>query len=178
MDMHYFSYGSNMSERRLKARAPSARKIGVGALDGHQLRFHKVGRVDASAKCDARETGEPGHRVHGVVFDLPLAEKRDLDRREGVGRGYLEKLVCIRLIDGSTVEAFTYIATAIDPNLKPFDWYRMHVLIGARENRLPESYIRLIEAVEWSPDPDPARRQRELSIYDHSLLAGLLGGRR
>lgn len=47
-----FSYGSNMSQRRLKARVPSARFIAVAERPDHRLRFHKSAG-DGSAKCNA-----------------------------------------------------------------------------------------------------------------------------
>ncbi len=53
--MLYFSYGSNMSSRRLLSRVPSARFITSASLPGHALHFHKKG-LDGSAKCDAYET--------------------------------------------------------------------------------------------------------------------------
>jgi len=69
------------------------------------------------------------------------------------------------LNDGSTIEAFTYYATNIDPELKPLDWYREHVLRGARENELPIEYIHSIEILEFDEDSDAERRDKELSIY-------------
>lgn len=53
--MKYFAYGSNMSLLRLWQRVPSAVRIGVFTLQGHQLRFHKLGK-DGSGKCDAYQT--------------------------------------------------------------------------------------------------------------------------
>jgi hypothetical protein len=47
----------------------------------------------------------------------------------------------------------------------PLDWYREHVLRGARENNLPGAYIRSIEAIEAMADDDAIRREKELSIY-------------
>lgn len=163
--MYYFAYGSNMSIKRLRSRARSASKVGIGFLEMHLLKFHKVGRIDGSAKCDACETGVPGHRVHGVVFDIAGRDKPVLAREEGVGCGYAEKVVSIMLNDGTTIEAFTYYATIIDPALRPFDWYAEHVIIGARESELPEDYIQYIESIECDKDPDDERRERELSIY-------------
>ncbi len=101
--------------------------------------------------------------VHGVVFTLSAREKNVLDRVEGSGYGV--KDVRIKLEQGGIIEAYTYYATRIDPALKPLDWYLEHVLTGARENRLPESYIRLIESFEACEDQDRARRHVELSIY-------------
>ena len=162
--MYYFSYGSNMSSRRLRARTPSAQRIGIGVLEEHRLVFHKSGR-DASAKCDAHHSGDPGHFVIGVLYEIHAEEKPILDKVEGLGSGYEIKDVLIRLDDGSLVEAFTYYATCIDADLKPFDWYREHVIIGAKENALPEEYVQIIEAIDFIKDYDSERRTRELSIY-------------
>jgi len=151
--MNYFSYGSNMSIRRLRVRVPSASRLGVGVLRRHELKFHKVSTNDGSAKCDALATGNPDHLIHGVVYHIPEDEKLHLDLVEGLGFGYEQK------------PAFCYCATAIDPELKPFDWYKEHVLKGARENNLPEAYVLAIESVESVWDSDSVRHERELSIY-------------
>ena len=163
--LYYFSYGSNMSIRRLLARVPSATKVGTGILERHELRFHKKSHKDGSAKCDACNTGNLAHYVHGVLFDISYEEKSVLDRIEGKGYGYEQKDVVIRLNSGSVIEAFTYYATHIDPALKPLDWYKAHVLTGARENALPEDYVCAIEAIDSVEDIDFERRDRELSIY-------------
>jgi gamma-glutamylcyclotransferase len=162
--MYYFSYGSNMSLKRLRARTPSVMRIESGLLEEHQLVFHKSGR-DVSAKCDAYYTGDPEHFVIGVLYEIHPEEKPILDKVEGLGAGYEIKDVSIKLDDGSSTEAFTYCATHIDADLKPFDWYREHVLVGAKENSLPEDYIQAIEAIEFIKDKDTERRARELSIY-------------
>ncbi|TDX97775.1 gamma-glutamylcyclotransferase family protein [Thiohalophilus thiocyanatoxydans] len=163
--MYYFAYGSNMSSRRIQARSPSAAKLNTAVLTGHRLAFHKISDNDGTAKCDACETGEPEDCVHGVVFAIVEQDKPALDRAEGLGRGYAEKVVQVRLTDGEVVEAITYYAIRTDPALKPLDWYKSHVLRGAREHGLPEAYIRAIESVEHIEDTDGKRRERELSIY-------------
>jgi hypothetical protein len=163
--MNYFSYGSNMSIRRLRVRVPSASRLGVGVLRRHELKFHKVSTNDGSAKCDALATGNPDHLIHGVVYHIPEDEKPHLDLAEGLGFGYEQKDILIEMQDGAAVPAFCYCATAIDPELKPFDWYKEHVLKGARENNLPEAYVLAIESVESVWDSDSVRHERELSIY-------------
>ncbi|WP_417565753.1 gamma-glutamylcyclotransferase family protein [Marinobacter sp.] len=161
-----FCYGSNMSQQRLQARVPSARFVAVAELPSHRLRFHKSAG-DGSAKCDAEETGNPADRVTGVVYEIADAEKADLDRHEALGFGYDEKQVELRTERGG-LQAWMYFATRINKALKPFHWYKDHVLIGARENGLPAGYIAQIEAVESIDDPKPERHERELSIYSHS----------
>lgn len=158
-----FCYGSNMSQRRLQARVPSARLVAVAELPAHRLRFHKSAS-DGSAKCDAEETGNPEDRVIGVVYEVADAEKPDLDRHEALGFGYDEKQVELRT-GGGNLHAWMYYATRINNSLKPFHWYKDHVLIGARENGLPADYIARIEAVESIDDPKPERHALELSIY-------------
>lgn len=153
-----------MSSLRLTDRVPSAGFVSIGKLAAHQLRFHKIG-MDGSSKCDAEHTGCPNHFVWGAVFEIPVSEKAVLDRYEGLGCGYGEKSVAVRLEKGELVEAATYYALRTDPGLKPFHWYKEHVLRGARENGLPEDYIAVIESVASIADPDHERHERELSIY-------------
>ena len=85
--MKYFAYGSNMSLARLQQRTPEVRRLSSCVLPGHSLRFHKAGR-DGSGKCDAFLTGNPRDRVMGALFELCPEQKPDLDRVEGLGRGY------------------------------------------------------------------------------------------
>ncbi len=162
--MLYFSYGSNMSVKRLKDRVPSAEAKYVATLKGHELRFHKKG-MDGSGKCDAHETNNPAHSVIGVVFEIPEMEKPRLDAEEGLGRGYGEKLVTITTQAGDTLTAVTYYATSIDSNLKPYQWYLHHVLTGAEEHGLPEDYVKNIRSISSIADPKPERHDREMAIY-------------
>lgn len=158
-----FTYGSNMSQRRLKARVPSARFVALAELPAHRLRFHKSAR-DGSAKCNAEETGNSEDRVIGVIYEIAVAEKPDLDRHEALGFGYDEKQVKLKTRKG-VLHAWMYYATRIDNSLKPFHWYKDHVLIGARENGIPADYIAQTEAVDSVDDPKPERHAWELSIY-------------
>ena len=162
--LYYFSYGSNMSSKRLGLRV-SASFVCTASLKGHGLRYHKVSK-DGSGKCDIFETGKEQDIVHGVVFTIDDAQKVDLDRYEGLGYGYEEKTVTlVRRDNGQPLLAITYYATIINPALKPFDWYREHVLIGAREFGLSEDYVRTFLDVECEVDDDVPRREKELSIY-------------
>lgn len=160
-----FAYGSNLSICRLQARLASARFVAVATLTEHRLMFHKRSRVDGSAKCDAWFTGEARDRVYGMVAAIEEEEKPRLDAIEGLGLGYEEKQVSVLTDRGETLEAQMYFATDIKNGLLPFDWYRQHVLIGAREHRLPADYVAMIESVRVKADPDPRRYRRELSVY-------------
>jgi len=162
--MLYFAYGSNLSTARLIYRVPSATLVMTGRLDQHRLRFHKVGR-DGSAKCDACFTGLSEDYVLGALYRIDPAHKKYLDQAEGLGNGYEIKQVTVRPLSGDQVQAFTYYATKTAPDIKPFHWYREHVLCGAREHCFPEEYIRRIENVVTVADRNLQRQELEMRIY-------------
>jgi hypothetical protein len=163
--MLYFSYGSNMSSRRLLKRVSCARFVTTAVLQGHQLRFHKRGR-DGSAKCDAFETKGGNQAVRGVIYAIAESDKPLLDRIEGLGRGYEEKRVELATPMNEPISAFTYYATAIDSGLQPYHWYMHHVVTGALEYDLPLAYIEEIRQVASVDDPDPRRHALEMAIYE------------
>jgi gamma-glutamylcyclotransferase len=101
----------------------------------------------------------------GVIFDIDDSEKFKLDQKEGLGKGYEEKRVQVLSIEGSLLEVSTYYATHIDPSLKPYSWYREHVLIGAKENNFPDEYVQNIFSVKTIEDPKPERHEHEMAIY-------------
>ena len=163
--MNYFAYGSNMSITRLRARVRDAESLGCYALKRHDLRFHKSSK-DGSGKCDAFYTGDDVHVIFGAVFKISPTDKSSLDKAEGLGYGYDEKSVIVHAADGSSFEATTYFATAIDENLKPYSWYVNHVLIGGSEMLLPDEYVQSrISAIESIQDPDKKRDLKERAIH-------------
>jgi len=161
----YFAYGSNMAVERLRARVPSASLVGTAVLGGHALRFDKPGSNDGTAKCDAAYTGNAADSVLGALYSIDAGELPLLDRFEGVGHGYVRKIVSVVTASGEAVQAEIYIATHSGADLRPLDWYKEHVLRGARALQLPLAYIATIEAVAADIDADEERRSRELSIY-------------
>lgn len=154
-----------MSIPRLTDRVLSARAVTIAQLHKHKLKFHKKSKKDGSAKCDVEYTNNPEDVVHGVVFQILASEKPKLDEKESLGKGYKEKIVSVIAQNGETLDAVTYYATNIDPSLKPYDWYKEHVIRGAREHGLPPEYIATIDAINSMSDPDKKRHEKELSIY-------------
>ena len=161
----YFAYGSNLFAARLQARVPSASAIGVYKLNAHDLRFHKSSHQDGSAKCNALETGNDADFVMGRLFEITETEEPALDQAEGLHHGYEKKTVTVTDAHGTPEKAFTYYATDIDASLRPYRWYKAHVLAGAREAGLPTEYIAKIETVPANKDPNPKRAQREMALH-------------
>lgn len=162
--MLYFAYGSNMSTPRLAARLRAVEVVDVAELAGHRLAFHMAGG-DGSAKCDVCQSDHPADAVIGVVFRLDVRERPVLDAIEGLGVGYAEKPVVVAGRRHGPLQAFLYRALRTEPGLRPYAWYKRHVLHGAIEHGLPDDYIRRIEAVEAMADPDARRHAAELAIY-------------
>ena len=165
--MRYFAYGSNLHVPEIRKWVPSATRCCIAALRRHELKFHKIGSRDGSGKCDAFKTGHEKDAVHGVVYDIDEKEKRNLDKKEGLGYGYNQVEVVLERGEG-TVAAFVYVADNehIDAALKPYSWYKALVLEGARQQGLPESYIEeTILPVEATEDPDQERdREKRLIL--------------
>jgi gamma-glutamylcyclotransferase len=163
--MNYFAYGSNMSINRLSTRINIKKTIGIGMLTKHKLMFHKRS-YDGSGKCDAYFTGKDSDVIYGVIYDIEDVELDNLDRFEGIGQGYKRKSIFVEgYHDSITYTAITYCAEEIDSTLKPYTWYKEHVLKGAEENGLPEEYINKIKRVKAIKDLDLGREIKELSIY-------------
>ena len=162
--LFYFSYGSNMSMKRIKERVPSVQKIGVACLYEHKLLFHKKSK-DGSGKCDAYYTGSQNDYVIGVLYKFDKQDKAKLDRKEGLGYGYKEKTVKVNTFEGKEYNTPMYYATNVDENLKPYAWYKEHVVRGAIENNFPEEYINKLKNIEAIPDIDMEREEKELAIY-------------
>jgi len=159
----YFAYGSNMASARLRERMPSAEPLGLATLRGHALRFHKRSK-DGSAKCDAFATTDEDTEVVGVLFKFDPAQRGKLDRAEGVGHGYKACLITVITEKGARGNVLSYFASpeAIDASLKPYTWYKDHVLAGAAEHRLRPDYVAInIQAIEANEDLNRARDKLE-----------------
>jgi gamma-glutamylcyclotransferase len=155
--VRYFAYGSNMLTERLRERVPSATVVGIGQLPGHALRWDKRSWRDGSGKCDAEATGRQDDVVWGVVFELDTEDKPALDQAEGLGAGYMAKMVHV-LTDAGPVAAVMYYATDKEPSLRPYHWYKALVIAGAREHGLPASYRSHLQLV--------------VTVSDHAVRTG------
>lgn len=162
--VYYLAYGSNLHPLRLAARVPSARVIGVIKMPGYLLAFHKRS-IDGSGKCLIYQEQGAHHIMYGVLYEFDSADKANLDRLEGVGNGYIEKLVQFTL-DGVVYSPYIYVAqsTHIDRALFPYHWYKNLVLAGARYHKFPSEYIASIEAIPSISDPDIRRTQENENL--------------
>ncbi|MGE0334880.1 MAG: gamma-glutamylcyclotransferase family protein [Gammaproteobacteria bacterium] len=149
----YFAYGSNLHPRRLRARVPIAADLGVAALPGWRLVFHKRS-VDGSAKCDIVPAGH-ADVVFGAVYLLDDAARAALDEIEGVGRGYRRARLALPRF--GSADCYLAEPAWIEHALAPYDWYLDLVRAGARTRCFPAPYRQMLDRVRTMPDPDTAR---------------------
>ena len=165
--VNVFCYGSNLHQARLLARVPGALFIATGMVAQRRIVFHKRGR-DGSAKADAFFTGKGSDCVWGAVYAVPHEKKPLLDACESLGVGYDEVVVSVQCGDQPSITARLYTARreAIADGLLPFCWYKAFVVQGACQHNLPPRYVRQLEAMAVTIDPDIARRRsNELLLW-------------
>lgn len=143
----YFAFGSNLSRPRLEARIPIEADLGPGRLEGWRFACNKLG-ADDSAKANLQP--DPDAEVWGVLYALTEAALERLDLFEG---GYRRISLEVRLIDGPTKPALTYVSDHCTDDLLPYDWYKSHMVKGAEEHDLPAHHIAHLRALPSRRDP-------------------------
>ena len=149
MLIHYFAFGSNMARARLLARIPNAAPLGRGRLDGWRFACNKKGH-DGSAKANIQPA--PADSVWGVVYRMPRNQLPRLDAFEG---GYERiRVEVVELAHPSgRIHCETYFSDRLLERSAVYDWYKRRMVVGARENALPEDWVAMLEAL-----PDRASR--------------------
>ena len=168
---HYFAYGSNMLPARLLDRCRSATLVGTGSAMNFGLEFSKVSK-DGSGK--ATLVGVAGSNVPGVIFEIDVTDQEALDQHEGLGFGYRRDdafTVDVPAL-GTSIQTSTYLATAGDNRLKPFDWYLATVIAGALHHGMDEAHIAGLRSTAFVEDTRTDRKTRIAAIKamrDHGI---------
>lgn len=166
----YFAFGSNMSKARLTEQNPSAKFLTTALLKGYQLNFDAYSKTWEASPATITRTNDPADRVYGVLWELNLEDLSKLDKQEGVAYKVYHRLT-VKVApcknsscqnednyDGA-VEAITYqltqerIAKGVGGpeglgDGRPNKDYKGYIVTGARENKLPKSYIDKLVAVK------------------------------
>jgi hypothetical protein len=128
----YFAYGANMDVEDMARRCPRSRPLGVARLMRHRLAITREGWLTATR--DARG------RVHGVLWDLALADVSALDRFEQLGDGLYVKTTQAVIAGSGPKRALVYFGANAGPGRADGDYIRA-VIAAARHWRLPEEAI-------------------------------------
>jgi cation transport regulator ChaC len=148
----YFGYGSNMCRAIfLGRRAMQPLATCCGRLDGHRLAFDLA--IGDGERGVANLVVDANAHTWGVLYQLPPAELDRLDRTEGVPHGVYDRVpVTVVVTDEATIAAVTYRSRHRRPGRKPSPRYMGLLLDGAREQALPDDYVRFLRAFPLAID--------------------------
>ena len=151
--MLYFAYGSNMEWDQMKERCPSARFVGVAVLRDHRLAFTRRSVRRDCGVADA--VPDKGKTVWGAVFEIDDVDVGRLDVSEGYKPGRAknayrreERHVFVAGDDKQPLAVAVYFGEPQDAPPLPNQEYKNLILAGARRWRLPDDYIKELEAIE------------------------------
>lgn len=146
----YFAYGSNMDLAAMASRCPASCLLGPGRLARHRFLINDDGY--------ATVVRDPRRAVHGLIFDLALADVGPLDRYEGIGQGLYAKVLQPVITPQGPRKALIYIARSATPG-QPRPGYLEGVVAAARAAGLPDAYVAEVAAlgrISESPGAAPA----------------------
>jgi hypothetical protein len=140
----HFAYGSNMDVAAMTARCPAARPLGLARLHRHRLVIMREGYASV--------VRDPRAAVHGLLWDLALADVASLDRYEGVAGGlYVKAMQPVATQQGSR-RALVYLGCGGEGG-RPRPGYLEGVRAAGRTAGLPPAYLAALARLE----PAPAR---------------------
>jgi len=144
----YFAYGANMDASAMGRRCPRSKPLGLARLARHRLAAMREGWLTV--------VRDPRSAVHGVLWDVALADVAALDRYEGVARGLYAKLTQPIVAENGPRQAIVYVGANAGPGVARAD-YIAEVIAAARSWPLPEEALKALEG--FRPPALAARRR-------------------
>jgi len=133
-----FSYGANMDVAAMALRCPRSKALGPARLMRHRLAAMREGWLTVAR--DTRAT------VHGVLWDIALADVAALDRFEGVREGLYVKRLQAVVTDAGAKRALVYFGANSGPGIARAD-YLASVIAAANHWRLPAEALAALAAL-------------------------------
>jgi gamma-glutamylcyclotransferase (GGCT)/AIG2-like uncharacterized protein YtfP len=139
----YAAYGSNMDPAQMAERCPHSPQRGTGWLEGWRLTF---GGEDINWEGPrATVVEDAAERVFVVLYEVPEADERMLDRWDGATIGYYRKIrIRVQTLDGDAV-AWLYVLDAYEGGL-PSARYLGIVADAAEKAGAPADYVKALRA--------------------------------
>jgi len=134
----YFAYGSNMDASAMARRCPRSKAVGLARLERDRLQVMREGWLTA--------VRDPRCAVHGVLWDLALADVAALDRYEGVSHGLYAKMTQPVIAGRAPRQAIVYFGANAGPGAARPD-YIAEVLAAARSWPLPAEGVEALERI-------------------------------
>ena len=163
----FFAYGANMDVAAMARRCPRSKPLGVARLMRHRLVAMREGWL--SVTRDGQAT------VHGVLWDVALADVAALDRYEGLGEGLYTKALQGVVSHGGAKRALVYFGANNGPGIVQAD-YLEAVIAAARHWDLPPAALTALKAFSTRAGegggaealPVPRVRPRYATPFDRS----------
>lgn len=169
--MKYFAYGSNMLESRMQERVLDAEFQHEAYIKGWKLAYNKLS-IDGSSKLNLMRTGNLADKVWGKVYNVPRAQKLNLDAVEGKGKGY-------HIQRQRTAEDFLFFYVADDDaiveGVLPYTWYVDLISAGVDSTEMPVRQREFLKQQYAQVDDDKERGLRNTCAItgDYSPLLEL-----
>mgnify|MGYP001285233008 CR=1 FL=1 len=142
----YFAYCTLLDRDEMRRFCPEARATGTGTIDGWRVAFAAHGLGGSGGGCHL--VAEPGHIVHGLLYEMDDATLAQLDAISGVGQGMYRQIeVMVATTSGEATDAITYVIPSPTGAFTPSATYVRPILDGARAVGLPAGYVAELEAL-------------------------------
>jgi hypothetical protein len=141
--VHYFAFGANMSSVVLRRRGIEVLSREPARLRGYRLVFDLAG-IPWVEPAFGSIVPDPEHDVYGILYQLTPEQLNRVDSYEGSNYSVIE--VEVEGKRSGTKRSRAYQTKRPTPGLRPSRRYLRVLCEGARENELPPSYIRELDA--------------------------------
>jgi len=164
----FFAYGANMDVGAMARRCPRSKPFGTARLMRHRLVVMREGWLNVTRDANAT--------VHGVLWDVALADVAALDRYEGVGEGLYTKKLQVVVSQRGARRALIYFGANNGPGIVQTD-YLEAVIAAARHWDLPPAALAALKAFatkagegasRTEPASAPRVRPRYATPFDRS----------
>ena len=143
----YFAFGSNMSTGQMRRRCPTAARIDLAYVPGHDLVFNRLGTHRPGGVASIAPNADPESRVYGIVWRLHTRDLLRLDEIEDL-TAYERITMQVHSLEGETYHCHTYRAFPQAEHIPPDPEYMEIILRAAIEAQFPQEYIRRISALK------------------------------
>ena len=144
-----FAYGSNLSNKQMEERCPSAKFISVGWLPGYRLDFTRYSKNWKGGVADV--VSSPDDDVWGVVYSLNEADFEVLDDYEGFPGCYDRFQADIFTLEGKLGSIWVYTVTKKADFIPPTEEYLAIIRKAAEDYNFSPLYreaLRLIRTAQ------------------------------
>ncbi|WP_373494951.1 gamma-glutamylcyclotransferase family protein [Aquiflexum sp.] len=132
---YYFGYASNMHKSTLDSCLKfKADKIAVGVLPHFGFRFNHLNQ-DGTARANI--VPSQNESVYGVIYEIS-GENFDHFLTSEPGYDFVKKEIHLK---NGKLEAYTFISTKTENGLFPYKEYWQTIVLGGKENGLPNGYL-------------------------------------